>query len=224
MAMGAIGLGPKGKRLETTCERSWPHVNLVRFFFLPIFLLSASLNLGPQIPKCWFIRGGLFIDTCLRKFGSSCFCQVLRGWSGLHAWPKDPWGIAPQWCVFCLGGKLDSFWDTWAMKKFGCLVFLTNHYNDPYYTRLGRYKNRHMCEYTKNIQQHPWKINMAPEKWFRCPKIFASLCLMVVLCFDVETNEDNVKGKDPGTTSWKSYNWKGKVDKLYTYRLIDAQI
>ena len=81
-----------------------------------------------------------------------------------------------------------------------------------------------MCEYTKNIQQHPWKINMAPEKWFCYPKIFASLCLMVVLCFDVNTNEDNVKGKDPGTTSWKLCSWKGKVDKLYTFRLIDAQI
>lgn len=65
---------------------------------------------------------------------------------------------------------------------------------------------------------------MAPEKWFCCPKIFASLCSMVVLCFDVKTNEDNAKGKDPGTTSWKLYNWKGKVDKLYRYRLIDAQI
>lgn len=81
-----------------------------------------------------------------------------------------------------------------------------------------------MCEYTKNIQQHPWKINMAPEKWFCYPKIFASLCLMVVLCFDVNTNEDNVKGKDPGTTSWKLCSWKCKVDKLYTFRLIDAQI
>ena len=58
MAMGAIGLGPKGKRLETTRERSWAHVNLVRVFFFLIFLLSASLNLDPQISKMLIYQGG----------------------------------------------------------------------------------------------------------------------------------------------------------------------
>lgn len=111
-------------------------------FFFSNFSSLRFPKFGPSDFQNADLSGG-FTVMCLRKFGTSRFCQVLRGWSGLHAWPKDPWGIARFVMCFVWEESLMVFGTLEQWKKCGCLVFLTNHYNDPYYTGLGRYKNRH---------------------------------------------------------------------------------